>query len=118
RVRVPPDKHPEHKARNDTVHISVAASDADITGHLHIGFRTRVPVSLPVSIDAPFDPSTAREGLVEDDWNTWLIAQSAKVLAAVASGALAAAPEKAWRLVPLSDEGVGNRDDTWLSRSF
>lgn len=118
RVRVPPDKHPEHKARNDTVHISVAVSDADIAGHLHIGFRTRVPVSLPVSIDAPFDPSTTREGLVEDDWNTWLIAQSANVLAAVARGVLATAPEKAWRLVPLADEGVGNSDDTWLSGAF
>lgn len=118
RVRVPPDKHPEHKARNDTVHISVAVSDADIAGHLHIGFRTRVPVSLPVSIDAPFDPSTAREGLVEDDWNTWLIAQSANVLAAVARGVLAAAPEKAWRMVPLANEGVGNSDDTWLSGAF
>ncbi|MBY5456422.1 hypothetical protein HFO89_08635 [Rhizobium leguminosarum] len=118
RVRVPPDKHPEHKARNETVHISVAVSAAGIAGHLHIGFRTRVPVSLPVSIDAPFDPSTAREGLVEDDWNTWLIAQSANVLAAVVRGALAADPEKAWRLAPLQDEGVGNGDDTWLSGAF
>lgn len=118
RVQVPPDKHPEHKARNDTVHISVAVSDAGITGHLHIGFRTRVPVSLPVSIDAPFDPSTAREGLVEDDWNTWLIDQSANVLAAVAKGMFATTPEAAWCLVPLHGEGIGNSDDTWLSGAF
>lgn len=118
RVHVPPDKHPEHKARNDAVHISVAVSNVAITGHLHIGFRTRVPVSLPVSIDAPFNPSTAREGLVEDDWNTWLIAQSTNVLAAVARGVLATATEQTWRLVPLRDEGVGTSDDTWLSRAF
>ena len=118
RVRVPPDKHPEYKARADTVHISVAVSGADIAGHLHIGFRTRVPASLPVSIDAPFNPSTAREGLVEDDWNAWLIAQSANVLAVVARGVLATAPENAWQLVPLEDEGVGNGDDTWLSEAF
>lgn len=61
-VRVPPDKHPEHKARHGTVNISVAISDVEACGHLHIGFRTRVPVSLPASIDAPFNPSTAREG--------------------------------------------------------
>jgi hypothetical protein len=117
-LRVPPDKHPEHKARNDTVHISVAAADALEAGHLHIGFRTRIPVSLPVSIDAPFDPSTAREGLVEDDWNDWLITQCATVLANVAKGLLAKSPAQAWRLVPLESEGVGNKEDVWLWSAF
>jgi hypothetical protein len=119
RVRVKEGLHPANKARSETTRISIAAlRGASGRGHLHIGFRTRVPVTLPVSIDGQFDPSTAREELVDNDWNTWLIKRSGAVIADVARGLLATRPDLAWPIVPLATEAIGNEDDTWLRGTF
>ena len=107
-----------HKATGDTTAISVALPDHAHPGGLFIAFRTRVPVALPFSIDAQFDPSTAREGLIDNAWNKWLIAQCGKVLSTVAGHLLATAPAKAWSYVPTPDENVGLADDAWPYASF
>jgi hypothetical protein len=117
-LTVPKDLHPAHKIRSDSTHISVAASTGPDAGALHVGFKTRVPVGLSFSIDAHFDPSTAREALIENTWNTWLINRCGDVLAEISSGLLVTRPAQAWRLVPLSTEFIGNETDRWLRGSF
>lgn len=119
RVRVKQGLHPSNKARSETTQLSIAAmTGSTASGHLHIGFRTRVPVTLPISIDGQFDPSTAREELVENDWNTWLIERSGAVIADVARGLLATSPDLAWPILPLATEAIGKEEDAWLRGTF
>ena len=53
---------------------------------LYIGFKTRVSITSGFSLDAQFDPSTARDQLLENAWNDWLIDRCAELLADVATG--------------------------------
>ena len=73
---------------------------------------------MPFSLDAQFDPSTAREELIENAWNRWLIERCASVVAAVAVGNLARSPLEAWRLVPLSTEQIGVSAERWPGMQF
>ena len=61
KVSVPTHLKPAHKARTDSTDISVAIPDRPSRAGLYIGFKTRVSVALGFSIDAQFDPSTARD---------------------------------------------------------
>jgi hypothetical protein len=117
-LTVPKLLHPAHKARSETTQISVAVSPDGDKGSLYIGFKTRVPVGLSFSIDAQFDPSTAREALIANAWNNWLVQRCGDVLAEIAAGLLVTAPKQAWRFVPLSTEHVGSEADRWLRAGF
>jgi len=117
-LQVPAHLHPAHKARSDTTSISIAVPHHVLDGDLYIGFKTRVPIDLSFSIDAQFDPSTAREALIENEWNQWLIKRCGDVLAEVVSHEFLATPVNAWRLVPLPDEHIGTEADRWLRRAF
>lgn len=120
RAKVPcaPGIDRSHKATGDSTAISVALPDHAHPGGLFIAFRTRVPVALPFSIDAQFDPSTAREGLIDNAWNKWLIGQCGKVLSTIGGHLLATAPAEAWSYVPTPDEHVGLSDDAWPHAEF
>lgn len=117
-VEVPGHLHPAHKARSETTLISIAAPSDRRAGDLYIGFKTRVPVDLSFSIDAQFDPSTAREALIENAWNHWLVQRCGDLLAEIASRLLATTPQQGWRFVPLAAEHVGIAADRWLRASF
>ena len=117
-VRVPANLEPAHKARSEHTEISVAVPVGPTRGGLYIGFRTRVSVTLGLSIDAQFDPSTARDQLIQNDWNNWLIDRCADLLGDVAAGLLIHEPTTAWNLVPLQREGVGDDTDVWLRDRF
>jgi hypothetical protein len=117
-VRVPGQLHPAHKARSDTTDISVAIPDRPEHGTLYIGFKTLVPVGLTFSLDGQFDPSTAREAVIENRWNSWLIERCADVVADIASGLLASEPARAWAMIPLELEHVGKEEDRWLRSGF
>ena len=118
KISVPAHLNPAHKVRSKTTKISVAVPERPSQGSLYIGFKTRVPVTLNLSLDAQFDPSTAREELIENDWNNWLIDCCADVLGDVATGLLVHEPETAWKLVPLKQENVGDKSDRWLHGKF
>lgn len=118
RLSVPSHLHPAHKTKSETTEISVAVPDQPTHNSLYIGFKTRVPVSLTFSLDAQFDPSTAREELIENNWNNWLIERCADVLADITKGLLISNPREAWKLVPLRNENVGNKADNWLHTKF
>ena len=117
-VSVPAHLKPAHKARSETTEISVAVPDQPSRGSLYIGLKTRVPVALNLSLDAQFDPSTAREKLIQNDWNNWLIDRCADLLGDVAAGLLVHEPVTAWKLIPLQREKVGDETDRWLRGQF
>ena len=117
-LSVPAHLKPAHKARSEHTEISVAVPDQPSRGSLYIGFKTRVPVALNLSLDAHFDPSTAREGLIQNNWNNWLIDRCTDLLGDVAAGLLIHEPGTAWKLVPLQREKVGDEADRWLRGQF
>lgn len=117
-VAVPAHLHPAHKARSDFTDISVAIAKGDSVSGLFIGFRSQVPLSVPFSIDAQFDPSTSREAIIENPWNNWLIDRVGEVLATIAAEQLRTSAIKGWSLVPLESETVGKTEDRWLSGRF
>ena len=117
-VSVPANLQPAHKARSDYTEISVAVPDRPTRGGLYIGFKTRVSVTLGLSLDAQFDPSTARDQLLQNDWNNWLIDRCADLLGDVAAGLLIHEPTTAWKLIPLRREEVGDETDRWLRNRF
>ena len=87
-------------------------------GSLYIAFRTRVPCSLKISIDAQFDPSTAREELIDNAWNRWLVEKCADLVETVAAGLLKQQPEAAWIVIPISTERIGLAPDRWPCKEF
>lgn len=107
-----------HKATGTRTNISIAVAEDEHPAGIFISFRTRVPVTLPFSIDAQFDPSTAREGLIDNPWNRWLIACCGEVLKSIAAVLLASGPARAWRWIPLASEHAGNVDDAWPRQAF
>lgn len=117
-IEVPAHLHPAHKARSDTTEVSIALADGESAPGLFIGFRSQIPLTVPFSIDAQFDPSTSREAIIENAWNNWLINRSAEVVATIARELLAEAPTLAWSLVPLASEQIGKDDDHWLMARF
>lgn len=117
-VDVPEHLHPAHKSRSEDTAISVALADVPGDQGIFIGFRTQVQSSLPFSLDAQFDPSTSREAIIENPWNTWLIEQATQVAGAIASGLLASKPVIAWSFIPLADEHVGGKGDEWIGKTF
>jgi Domain of unknown function (DUF3883) len=118
RLLVPGHLHPAHKARAEETRISIAMPSEASAGSLYIGFKTRVAVDLPFSLDAQFDPSTTREALIESTWNNWLIERCGEVLGEIAQAHMPAAPKNAWRFIPVADECIGNDGDRWLRGSF
>jgi len=118
-LTVPENIAPSLKIKPRIVNISVALHEPNIAGSIYVGFRTQIPCNLAFSLDAPFEPDTSREGLIESDWNGWLIAQCGDVLATLACALLAADPLRGWGVIPLEGEWVkttGAAD--WLSNAF
>jgi hypothetical protein len=115
---VPAQLKPAHKSRSETARVSIAVPNEGSAGALFIGFKTRVPVDVSFLIDAPFDPSTARETMVENALNGWLIERCGELIAEVAAIMMLSEPMKAWRLVPVSSEHIGGEADRWLRGAF
>lgn len=117
-LQVPDNLHPAHKARSDVSDISIALADGDATTGVFIGFRSQVPLLIPFSIDAQFDPNTSREDFIENAWNNWLIDSTAEVVSTIAQRLLLERPQQAWSLVPLEDELVGKNEGRWPATRF
>jgi hypothetical protein len=107
-----------HKATGASTAISIALSDHDHPAGLFIGFRTRLSVTLPFSVEAQFDPSTAREGLIDNAWNKWLIGRCGDILAAIVISLLRTNPAEAWGFVAVLGESVGVAGERWPRENF
>lgn len=107
-----------HKSTGAWTPISIALSDHGHSTGLFIGFRTRLSVTLPFSVEAQFDPSTAREGLIDNAWNKWLIGRCGEVLAAIGIALLRTNPADAWAFVAVPGESVGVAGERWPRANF
>jgi hypothetical protein len=117
-VRVPSRLARAHKATGQSTPVSIAVPAEQTIGGLYIAFKTRVLSSLQISIDAQFDPSTAREELIDNTWNRWLVARCADVIVAVASKLLQGDPRAAWKVIPIVAEHIGPAPDRWPCNEF
>jgi hypothetical protein len=117
-VPVPSGLERSHKAKSDSATVSIALPEKSAKTGIFVAFRTRVPTGLSISIDAQFDPSTAREELLDNSWNSWLIDRVADLIADVACGLLASDPKSAWQIIPLPNEKVGNNTTQWPRVAF
>ncbi|AJA09873.1 hypothetical protein SKP52_14955 [Sphingopyxis fribergensis] len=117
-VPVPEGQHRSHKRAGYSTPISIATCGQEERAGLFVGFRTRVPTSLPFAIDAQFDPTSSRESILENRWNDWLIKSCADVLAAAATIILRSEPSKAWRFVPLPEDSIGDAGTQWPREPF
>lgn len=81
------------------------------------GFYDRLPLPLEsgftFSVNAQFDPDTARSALLENDWNARRIRDLGQLVAAVALDAFVRDPASAWRAVPLEHE-VQADENSWF----
>jgi hypothetical protein len=117
-VRVSDNLSRAHKATGESTPVSIAISSNNEPGALYIAFKTRIPCSLAISIDAQFDPSTAREDLIDNAWNRWLVERCSEVVRAVAMGLLKHDPPAAWNVIPISGETLGSMPGRWPYAQF
>src|SRR5690606_31004717 len=76
---VPEGQKRAHKATGKSTPLSVAVSEQAEPGILSAGTPLDLLNSLPVSLDAKFDPDLGRRSLTERKWNTWLFARLAEL---------------------------------------
>lgn len=96
-----------HKATDDTVPLGLALPlQPEIEGVIHAG----LPVArstVPVRVNAPFDPVTGRTDLADNAWNHALLPLLAELWAVAVEELFVDSPAAAWHVIPLPTE----RDD-------
>ncbi len=117
-VPVPAEQSRAHKRTALATPISIAISGHQQLSGLFVGFRTRIPTSCPFAIDGQFDPSSSREGILDDGWNKWLVDRVGEVIAAAAIAMLRDDPVNGWQLVPLPDDAIGDAGTRWPREHF
>ena len=87
----------------DTV-VSIAVPSTSQRGSVYAGLPTRHEFALPYSVSAQFDPDTSRDGLLQSDWNAWLLESIGQLAAQVVEHRLQTDPRGAWTAVGLLEE--------------
>ena len=108
---VPEQQRRAHKATGKTTALSVAVSERSEPGILAAGMPLDFANSLPVSLNAQFDPDLARTGVRERRWNKWLFDRLAELVSGVALLRFQRDVRTGWQAVPLDEENAG--DDEW-----
>ncbi|WP_122467702.1 protein NO VEIN domain-containing protein [Pseudomonas viridiflava] len=116
-VAVPPDKARDGKATGTYTPIGVALpSDGIANGRIHVALPTKIQTNTAFSLDAQFDPSTAREELVSEPWNKWLIETSAKVIGALGVYLAQHGSPLSWYIVPVAARTTSS--SSWVNTQF
>ena len=107
-IASPPDVSRVRKAKESTTAVGVAFPLHDASaGQVYAGLPV-VETSLPLFVNAQFDPLTSRRDLADTDWNRALVPLVADIWAHAAADLFRRSPEAAWRAMPVgssSDEG-------------
>ena len=83
---------------------------ADIYAGLPLGIQTQ----LPFSLNAQFDPDTARRGIQHGKLNEWLLRRIAELVSSVALHLVEHKPALVWRAIPLRNEQDVSGEE-WIS---
>lgn len=109
---VPQDLKRSHKATGSFTPLSIAISLRPEAGILAAGMPLDFRTSLPISLNAQFDPDLGRRGLSERKWNRWLFGRLGELAAAVAQLKFEHEIATAWQAVPLEQENIDG--DPWV----
>lgn len=101
-----------HKATGTLTPLTIAVSQRSEPGILAAGMPLDIPASLPISLNAQFDPDLGRRGLTERKWNRWLFGRLGELAAAVAQFRFEHEIATAWQAVPLNEENLDG--DPWV----
>jgi hypothetical protein len=116
-VAVPADKARDGKATGTHTPIGIALPlDGVASGRIHVALPTKIHTNTAFSLDAQFDPSTAREELVSEPWNKWLIETSAKVIGALGVYLAQHGSPLSWYIVPVAART--NSSSSWVNTQF
>ncbi len=113
-VPIPKDIARTYKAAGTEAMISVAIPDRAAQNLLYAGLPTKIRLSMPFAISAPFDPNTVRTEIQPNRWNFWLWYRISEFVAQLAIYLLGHDPPAAWRLIPTSAEANSEGDD-WVT---
>jgi hypothetical protein len=109
---VPADKRRAHKQTGDTTPLAVAVPSTSSDAVLAAGLPLGISNSLPISLNAQFDPESGRRSITHRVWNVWLLERLADLVGAVAVSRFAEDPRGGWQVVPLLEEA--DAEDSWL----
>jgi len=126
RTGVPAPNHvaPNMKAMGTAISITLAVPISSVNGEdrpsatVSLGFPTAIESSVQFSVDAPFDPVSARTSILDSRWNRWMIEMIGTVGAVLVRGLLDTRPERAWPLIVLPGECVRAHGHDWVERAF
>ena len=83
-------------------------------GRLYAGLPLGIQTQLPFSLNAQFDPDTARRGIQHGTLNEWLLRRIAELASAVALYLVEHKPALVWRAIPLRNEQDVSGEE-WIS---
>lgn len=109
---VPQDQQRAHKATGQVTPLAIAISEKSERGFLSAGLPLELDYSLPISLNAQFDPDLSRRGIRQKSWNQWLFHRLAELASAVALQRFQTAPRTGWCAVPLHSENQTGSDWT------
>ena len=109
---VPQDQQRAHKATGQVTSLAIAISERSEKGFLSAGLPLDLDYSLPISLNAQFDPDLSRRGIRQKSWNQWLFNRLAELTSAVAQHRFKSAPRTGWSAVPLQSENQTGSDWT------
>ncbi len=113
--KVPSTLKRRNKAIGESTPVAIAIPlKKEEAGQLYAGLPLGVEMQLPFSINAQFDPDTARHGIQHDKLNEWLIRRVAELAAAIALHLAVHEPTFVWRAVALRSEQDVSGDE-WVS---
>lgn len=113
---VPADQRRAHKQTGDTTPMAVAVPSSPSLSVLAAGLPLGIGSSLPISLNAQFDPDSSRRSITHRAWNRWLFARLADLVGAVAVSRFTEDPAAGWQVVPLLEET--DADDAWLDEQL
>lgn len=107
------DERRHNKATGETTTLGVCVPRRPEQGSLYDRLPLPVASSLPVGLNAQFDPDTGRSTLHERHWNARRFVELGDLLAAVALELFDRDPSRAWGAVPLSNDVLDGTPE-WL----
>ncbi len=116
--KVPTTLKRQNKAIGESTPVAIAIPlKKEETGKLYAGLPLDIEMQLPFSLNAQFDPDTARHGIQHDKLNEWLFRRIAELVGAVALHLATHEPTLVWRTVALRSEQDVSGDE-WVSRQI
>jgi hypothetical protein len=111
------DELRQNKATDELTVLGVAVPTASEPGGIFDRIPLPAPYGFPASLNAQFDPDTARSAMQENSWNAARFADLGDLLASAIIDINEHDPAVAWNAVPLRDEILESSTE-WLKTQY